>query len=230
MNDAFHGKGIARQDDVSSAAEYYKRDFWKEENLKFNEPHFRLEKSARIINRFAYGKSCSLLDVGCGPATLMKLLSSNIRYYGIDIAIQYPAPNLIEADFLQTQIKFGDKKFGIVVAQGIFEYAADLQSQKFAEIAQILSADGLFIASYWNFAHRNKQVSRPFSNVQSIGDFRTSLSGHFSIDRVIPVSHNWSHSSPHRKLVKALNMHLNMNIPFITQVLAVEYFFICSPR
>src|SRR5580700_2737522 len=96
----------------------YKKGFWSEENLKYGKPHHRLEKSARIINRIAQGKERTLLDVGCGPATLMSLLPPNIRYHGIDIAIHGQAPNLMETDFVAEPIKFGDKTFDIVVAQG----------------------------------------------------------------------------------------------------------------
>jgi hypothetical protein len=52
----------------------YKKDFWGAENLKYSQPHYRLEKSARIINRLAQGRRRTLLDVGCGPATSMPLL------------------------------------------------------------------------------------------------------------------------------------------------------------
>ena len=44
----------------------YKKDFWSNENLKYGRPHYRLEKSARIINGLARDKECTLLDVGCG--------------------------------------------------------------------------------------------------------------------------------------------------------------------
>jgi SAM-dependent methyltransferase len=230
VNDPASGNGIAPENDAGSTAQYYKRDFWSKENLKFSQPHYRLEKSARIINRLARGRECTLLDVGCGPATLMGLISPNIQYHGIDIAIHDPAPNLIEADFLETPIRFGDKRFDIIVAQGVFEYTADLQSQKFAEIARLLNGNGTFIASYWNFDHRSKQISRPFSNVRSVDDFREGLADYFNIDRFSPVSHNWHHSSPNRKLIKAVNRHMDRNIPFISSILAVEYFFICSSR
>src|SRR5690349_23376592 len=98
----------------------YKKDFWSKENQKYSRPHYRLEKSARIINRLARDKKCKLLDVGCGPAALSPLLRPNIQYYGIDIAIHDPAPNMIEADFLETPISFGNKHFDIVIAQGVF--------------------------------------------------------------------------------------------------------------
>ena len=52
------------------------------------------------------------------PASLMRLLQPNIQYYGMDIAIHDPAPNLIETDFLEVPIRFDVKRFDIVIAQG----------------------------------------------------------------------------------------------------------------
>jgi SAM-dependent methyltransferase len=208
----------------------YKKDFWGNENLKYSRPHYRLEKSARIINRLARDKECTLLDVGCGPAALMRLLRPNIQYYGIDIAIQDPAPNLIETDFLETPISFGDKRFDIIIAQGVFEYVGNFQAEKFAEIATLLNDNGLFIVSYVNFAHRDKNIYWPYSNVRAIDDFRQSLAHYFKIQRFFPTSHNWHHLEPSRRLVKTPNMYINVNIPFISSALAVEYFFICSRR
>jgi SAM-dependent methyltransferase len=209
---------------------YYKKDFWAEENLKFSQPWYRLEKVARIIRTIAGTRRCTLLDVGCGPATLGRLLPANIDYYGIDIAIHNPAPNLVEADLTASPIRFGDKRFDLVVAQGVFEYLGDHQSEKFAEIAAILNPGATLLVSYTNFAHRKPEIYTPFSNVQPIESFRDSLAEHFVIDRCFPSSYNWKHAQPNRPLVKAVNMRLNVNIPVITPWLAVEYFFICSVR
>jgi SAM-dependent methyltransferase len=206
----------------------YKKGFWSEENLKYSRPHYRLEKAARIINRLAPSENCKLLDVGCGPAALMPLLRPNIQYYGIDIAIHDPAPNLLEADLLETPIRFGDERFDIVLAQGFFEYIARSEGQKFTEIAGLLNDGGIFIVSYVNFGHRDRNIYRPYSNVQDLDDFCRSLAQNFKIQRSFPTSHNWNHSEPSRKLLKAVNMNINFNIPVISRVLAVEYFFICS--
>ena len=70
---------------------FYKKDYWRTENLKYTSPHFRLQKAARILTKVAAGRELDLLDVGCGPATLMDLIPPNIHYYGIDIAIHRPA-------------------------------------------------------------------------------------------------------------------------------------------
>src|SRR5450755_4102425 len=122
MNDSIERTGAGSEDSSGTATRYYKKDFWSEENLKYSRPHFRLEKSARIISNLARGRERSLLDVGCGPAALMHLLPPNIRYHGIDISIPVPGPNLIESDFLSSPIGFNGKKFDIVLAQGVFEY------------------------------------------------------------------------------------------------------------
>ena len=222
------GKSVSEE---GAGKALYKKDFWNKENQQYSRPHYRLEKSARIINRIARDRMCTLLDVGCGPAPpLRSLLRPNIEYYGIDIAINDPAPNLIEADFLEAPIRFADKRFDIVIAAGVFEYVGAFQAQIFSEIARLLDDGGAFIGSYVNFGHRDRCIYWPYSNVQSFDEFRRSLAQHFQIHRFFPTSHNWNHSEPSGGLAKAVNMHFNANVPFISRALAVEYFFICSPR
>ena len=135
MSDAANGNGTVPGDRAANMVRYQKKDFWSGENLRYSQPHFRMEKAALIVKRIAHGEERSLLDIGCGPATLARLLPGNIQYHGIDIAIHDPAPNLIEADLVGTPIRFNDQRFDIVIAQGFFEYVGDVQSQKFAEIA-----------------------------------------------------------------------------------------------
>jgi SAM-dependent methyltransferase len=215
---------------LSQNAQLYKREFWSTENLKFSEPWYRLDKSAKLLTRLAGGRERTVLDVGCGPATLMRMLPANIRYFGIDIAIHEPAPNVIEADIVESRIDFDGRRFDFVIAQGLFEYLGAAQSQKLSEIAAILTDDGTFILTYTNFGHRKTQIYSAFSNVQPLATFRRALSEHFTIDQSFPASHNWKHGQPARKLVRAANMLVSFNIPLISRVLAVEYFFICSPR
>jgi SAM-dependent methyltransferase len=209
-------------------AKYYKKDFWSKESQKFVRPHFRLEKASRIANKIARGRKCDLLDVGCGPTTLMCLLDSNISYYGIDIAIRDPAPNLLEVDLLENPIGFNGRQFDIIMAQGIFEYMGGSQAQKFTEISDLLRDGGKFVVSYINFDHRSREILPSYSNVQSFHEFRNDLAQHFSIERLFPASHNWHHGQPTRRLVMATQKHLNLNIPLVSPPLAVEYFFICS--
>jgi SAM-dependent methyltransferase len=221
---------IPDQRSPGSEARYYKRDFWAKENLDYAKPHFRLEKSARIINRLARGRDLDLLDIGCGPATLMRFLDRNIRYHGIDIAIQDPAPNLIQSDLMENPVEFYGRKFDIILAQGFFEYAGVLQEQKFAEIRNVLKDTGTLVVTYVNFSHWNTQIYWPYSNVQQPSDFRRSLSRFFGITRSFPTAHNWNHSEPNRRFMTASQMRLNVNIPFLSPKLAVEYFYVCTPK
>lgn len=209
---------------------YYKEEFWATENLNYAQPHFRLEKAARIVNRLTGGRCCDLLDVGCGPATLAKLLEGNTNYFGIDIAIHHPAPNLMQYDILAQPIRFEDRKFDVIVAQGVFEYVGKFQALKFAEIEGLLKKDGILLASYVNFEHQRRLLYEPYSNVQSFEEFRGSLEEVFRVERYFPTSVRWRHQEPKGGLMKAIQMHTNWNIPFITRRFAVEYFFICSSR
>jgi cyclopropane fatty-acyl-phospholipid synthase-like methyltransferase len=228
MTDSCSDQGAPGSDGVGRAARYYKKDFWIAENLKFSKPWYRLEKSARIIRRLADGAECELLDIGCGPAALRRLLPSNVHYHGLDIAIQQPAPCLIELDITENPIEFKGKSFDIVIAQGLFEYLGEFQSEKFAEISDLLNDDGKFITSYTNFGHRRYQAYWLSNNVRSIDNFKNDLRRHFNIDQVFPASHNWKHAQPNRALVKTVNLRMNANVPFISPKLAVEYFFVCS--
>lgn len=221
---------IVPEDGARNAAQKYGREFWSKENLKFSQPHYRMQKALRIINNIARGRECDLLDIGCGPGALMHLLPPTIHYHGIDIAIQDPAPNLLSTDFLQAPIAFADQKFDIIIAQGVFEYLPEVQSQKFSEIAKILRPGGSFIVTYWNYAHRNAKVYHAHTNVQPFADFRRDIEQHFSIDHCFPASHNWYHGSPSWRLSRALNMRININIPVVSPLLGVEYFVLCSPR
>jgi SAM-dependent methyltransferase len=217
------------QDQDQGDAKYYKKDFWSTENLNYLAPHFRMRKVARTVSRLAGDRQCDLLDVGCGPGTMQRLMPANVHYHGIDIAIPEPAQNLLEVDILETSIDFRGMKFDLVVAQGMFEYVGEYQSQKFAEISKVLKDDGKFVLTYQNFDHRQREIYWPYSNVQRPADFRADLSRFFKIERMFPLSHNWNHSQPSRTLMKVSQARLNVNVPVISPMLAVDYLYVCSP-
>ncbi|HXT87965.1 MAG TPA: class I SAM-dependent methyltransferase [Trebonia sp.] len=209
---------------------YYKKDFWSKENIKYAEPHFRMRKVARLIRSRARGKQCDLLDLGCGPAALAKILPPNINYHGIDISIPEPAPNLIEADILEKPIDFRGMKFDYVVAQGLFEYLGEHQSQKLAEIAATLTQQGKFILTYMNFDHRQRAIYWPYSNVQRPTDFQRDLNRYFKVEQRFAGSHNWNHGFPRRRVIRMPQEHLNIYVPVVSPRLAVDYFYVCTPR
>ena len=105
----------------------------------------------------------------------MRLLDTNIHYYGIDIAIQQTAPNLIQYDFPRgSDPGSGDKKVDMIVAQGVLRVSGEtVDVRKFEEIAHLLKDDGVFILSYVNFGpSRNTDIYWPYSNVQSFNNLR----------------------------------------------------------
>lgn len=207
----------------------YEKDYWSTENLKFAVPHFRMRKVARLVRRIVRHRECDLLDVGCGPSTLARLMPPNVHYYGIDISIPKPAPNLLEVDILESPLAFGDMKFDIVVVQGVFEYLGTKQSQKFAEIAALMNDDGKLVLTYQNFDHRHRDVYPPYSNTQRPTEFRKDLSRFFTIERWFAGAHNWHYTQPRRTLVKLPQAHLNVYVPFISPKLAVDYYYVCLP-
>ena len=208
--------------------EFHNQYWWQQEDLKYIQPHYRLVKCARIVNSLAGGRECDLLDVGCGPAILSQLLEKNIHYYGIDIAIHDPSPNLIEIDLTRNEIDFQNKSFDLIVAQGFFEYIGKLQNKKFSEIKRNLKVNGKFITTYMNFSHLHRLLYPPYNNVMPLNNFIKDLSSVFRIERFFPSSHNWIGTEPRRAWLKKIQMPLYIKIPFISPLLGVEYFFICS--
>ena len=213
---------------VSPEPEFHDKHWWQQEVLKYNQPHYRMAKCSRIINALSMGRECDLLDIGCGPAILSQLLENNIHYYGIDIAIHNPSTNLIEIDLTRNEIDFQNKSFDLIVAQGFFEYIGKFQNKKFSEIKRSLKKNGKFIATYQNFSHIHKQIYPIYNNVMPLDDFIKDLSTVFKIERYFPGSHNWIGTDPRRPWLIKIQMPLYINIPLISPLLGVDYFFICS--
>ena len=208
------------------------RDFWQLESLRYTESHFRLEKCAKIINSLSKNRGCDLLDVGCGPATIAKLLQKNIHYYGIDLVIHAPAPNLLEMDIRQNEIGFNGRMFDIVFMQGVFEYLGDHQHKKLGEIHHVLKQGGKFIVTYVNFSHFRSLLldNSMYNNIQPIEVFKSDLESFFIIDKSFPTSYNWNRTEPKRGWLKKIQMPLHVRLPVLSTYLAVEYVYICSPR
>ena len=120
--------------------------------------------------------------------------------------------------------------FDIIVAQGVFEYMGDVQSQKLAEIAGLVREGGTFFCTYQNFAHHKQHIYGPYSNIRQPEDFRRDLSRFFTIERAFPTAYNWNHSHPQRPWLRAPQERINVNVPVIGRKLAVDYYYQCSPH
>lgn len=215
---------------MSTTSTFKDRNYWIAENALYTAPSFRLRKCARLVNELAGNRSCTLLDVGCGPAALRLLLNPNINYYGIDIAIHEPAKNLKELDIAHAPITFEDRQFDFVTALGFFEYMGNEQERKFEEIRAILKDTGKFIMSYINFGHLHKAIWPNYNNVRSIAEMKASLGKAFQIECCFPASYHWRQKQPGKRALAFLQMYLDWNIPILSPLLAVEYFFVCSHK
>lgn len=211
-----------------AAAEFHDKAWWNEESQKYYQLHYRLVKCARIVNQLVGGMDCDLLDIGCGPATLSKLLKPTIHYYGIDLVIHDPSPNLLEIDLVNNGISFQEKSFDFIVAQGFFEYIGANQHKKFTEIKNILKPGGKFVASYVNFSHFHKQIYPMYNNVMQLDDFIKDIKSVFKVEKCFPSSYNWMGTEPKRTWLKRIQLPIFFNIPFFCRQLGVQYFFICS--
>lgn len=216
---------------MSEAAENFRnRDFWTIENTQYANAGVRLQKCARLINDLAGNREFAVLDVGCGPAALKPLISPNIRYYGVDIAIHQPFGYLRELDIARERIAFEDKRFDCVVALGLIEYIGHRQKRKFEEISEVLKDDGKFLMTYTNFAHFNCKVWPIYNNVQSIEQMTESVKEVFQVERRYPAYHHWRPKQPGKNALPGLQTQMNINVTIISPLLAVEYFFVCSRR
>jgi hypothetical protein len=131
---------------------------------------------------------------------------------------------------MQNKIAFGDQRFDAVVAAGVFEYMGGYYQSKLAEIRAVLKENGTLVATYTNFGHiRANPNYYPYNNVLPLRDFIAGLETCFQVQQWFPSSHNRVVGEPRRGWLKALNMQINFNIPLVSRLLAVNYFFICSP-
>lgn len=214
----------------ASGTDRYKKDYWSREQPKFASPHYRLRKTARLVNRILGDRAGTVLDIGCGPGTLGGLLARDVGYYGLDLVAPEATANVRQVDLTESVIRFDDLRFDVVVAQGVFEYLGNHQSQKFVEISRILAPGGRLVITYTNFDHHKAQIYPQFSNVQPHETFRAALEEHFVIERCFPTSYNWNGGQPNRRWLQAMNMRCNVNVPLVSRRLAVEYFFVCVGR
>src|ERR1044071_6962391 len=113
----------------------------------------------------------------------MRLLRPGISYFGIDIAIHDPAPNLLETDILDAPIGFAGRRFDIVTALGVFEYVGARQTEKFGEIAALLSERGRCVVTSTTRPPRAGRFLGPYSRAPRCGESRRTLPRHFTIDR-----------------------------------------------
>jgi cyclopropane fatty-acyl-phospholipid synthase-like methyltransferase len=133
-------------------------------------------------------------------------------------------------DFLDQSISFRGQSFDLIVAQGVFEYVGRFQSRKLKEIRDLLRDGGTFVVTYTNYAHRQKTHYWAHNNIQQPAEFRRELEQFFRVEKCFPSAHHWKQIHPSRRLMRALQARLDVTIPVISTLFAVDYLYVCSPR
>jgi SAM-dependent methyltransferase len=103
------------------------------------------------------GNIQTVLDLGCGPATMRAVLPTHVEYFGVDFAPsiirELGDPSHFEvADFNVDPTCFGTKKFDVLICSGIFEYIRE-PLRFIAFLASKVSDEGHLILSYTNRQH-----------------------------------------------------------------------------
>lgn len=152
---------------------------WAGEVAAYDVAHRRLRQVAALV---AASKARTVLDVGCGPGALARLLPG-VRYTGIDfVAASDPAFEFFECDFNRSPLPSGIGPFDAVVCSGLLEYILDVPA--FLESLRPLIC-GRLIATYFNMNHVSRiaalargktfPVHPTWKNFYSPRDFRKLL-------------------------------------------------------
>jgi cyclopropane fatty-acyl-phospholipid synthase-like methyltransferase len=112
----------------------------------------------------------SLLDIGCGPGSIIKYLPSSVKYFGIDSNPKYIV--FAEKKFLTPYqfacININDSnsllhlpKFDIVLALGILHHLSDAESSKLLEFAsQAMGNSGRLITLDGCYTSNQSKISK----------------------------------------------------------------------
>jgi len=170
-----------------------------------------MRKVARMVSRLAGDREYDLLDVGCGPGTLQRLMPSNVPI----TASTSQSPRLRITCLRRISWKprsTSGIRFDFVVAQGISSTWAST-SHRIRRDRRTPQARRQVRA---HVPELRPQATRGLLAVQQCpapGQLPRDLSRFFKINRSFPLSHNWNHSQPRRPLMKASQAHINLNVP-----------------
>lgn len=132
--------------------------YWENETQKYQEPHLRLKRLTGEINRLPLAAG-AVLDLGCGPGTLGRLIDrSRFKYFGVDVFKQELATGVygqfdLDHDTWE-QFPFR-RRFDVVVISGVLEYLSPVRIKELLQfIRQTLAApETAIIVTYTNFEH-----------------------------------------------------------------------------
>lgn len=146
------------------------QEHWNDRARAFGTPHARLRAIANLVASLPGGPG-TLLDLGCGPATLGSMLPSGTDYFGVDIVgdvmpVETSPDHFAVADLNRGEEPFPSRRFDVVVVSGMFEYIRD-PSAFINLLARKVRPGGHLILTYMNRRNyrelRERMVGRVYS-------------------------------------------------------------------
>ena len=109
-----------------------------------------------------------LLDIGCGPAHILRALPTGVRYVGVDLNADYIAAARREwgdrGEFLCTpvsELALDDREFDVVMTMGLLHHLDDADCAGLFELVRgVLAPGGRFIAVDPAYAPGQSRVAR----------------------------------------------------------------------
>lgn len=150
-----------------------------------------------LIENFAHLKpGMKVLDIGCGPGTIIKFLPTFVSYVGIDSNQKYiefaskkfgDNYNFIHENANNISILKKFPKFDLILALGLIHHLSDDESSKLFEFAaNTLSSDGRLITLDGCYIENQSRVSKYFldkdrgQNVRKESEYRALAQKHFT--------------------------------------------------
>lgn len=158
--------------------------FYQTFSASFSSTRFSVQPGVKkIINEYIQtakdGFPCSILDIGCGNGELARYLGKiNFcgKYIGLDSSAsllsyceRIPRASMVQRDFLVRDITetdwvedFPTSTFDLIVSFAVLHHipGCDLRINILRSIRNLISANGLFIHSQWQFVNSPKLVKR----------------------------------------------------------------------
>lgn len=123
---------------------YSERSSWR----NYGEENIRLQRAVRLAE---VPPGSRILDIGCRDGYLKKFLKGDYRYFGIDIAPEFEAPDITVQNICEGT-DFDDGFFDVVFCIEVLEHVTNPHSV-LLEIHRILNSEGRLILSVPNPYH-----------------------------------------------------------------------------
>jgi len=203
--------------------------YWNSRSPEFDGIHPRLQLIGELVASIP--GIATMLDVGCGPAAVRRVIPSTIEYFGVDIASDVIAaqhdPEHFEVIDLDGDARcFGERRFDLILCSGVFEYIQ--RTQPFMQFLRRKSApDGHLIFSFTNHQHHKDGLHWLLGNYSGYKDPHVNFMLVPEVQRLLAQS-GWE-VLRYRAITRSGDVHprLGRFTHFPLNVFNRQYVFVC---